>query len=147
MALELMPHFEAARVVRGVAYIQLDPPRAVEELEEAARLSGRQPYTLSHLASAHAAAGNLEAARPIRDEIAAYASSGYVSSTLIAICEIAVGDLSAALDAFERAAAQRSPWLSYLLSEPRVDLLRAEPRFHALVASIGYGSTPSRLQL
>jgi DNA-binding winged helix-turn-helix (wHTH) protein/tetratricopeptide (TPR) repeat protein len=146
ISLELTPHFEAARVVSGVAHIQVDPRRAVEELEEAARLSGRQPYSLSHLASAYAAAGDGAAACRIRDEIAACAATGYVSSSLVAISEIAVGNVSGALDALERAALQRSPWLSYLLCEPRVEVLRSEPRFRAVIASIGYGSTPPRDQ-
>ena len=136
-ALELAPHFEAARVVNGVACIQVDPKRAIEELQEAARLSGRQPYSLAPLASAYAADGQGPAAHRIRDEIAASAATGYVSGALIAIVEIAVGNLNAALDALERAARDRSPWLSYLLSEPRVDVLRGEPRFRSLLATIG----------
>jgi TolB-like protein len=140
-ALELAPHFEPAIVVKGVANIQIDPRRAVEDLDAAARLWGRHPFAIAHLASAHAAMGDRETARQIRDEIVASAASGYVSSTLLALAEIAAGDLSKGLDALEVAADQRSPWLSYVLSEPRLDPLRDEPRFLALVEKIGFGRT------
>ncbi len=139
-ALELAPHFEAAHVVRGVVYIQVDAQRAVCELEEAARLSARSPFALAHLASAYAGAGNAESARRIGDELAAAVRNGYVSSALIATAEVAGGNRSGALDALERAAAERSPWLSYLLSEPRLDDLRDEPRFRKIAASIGFGA-------
>ncbi len=136
IALDLAPHFETARVVGGVAYIQIDPARATQELEEAARLSGRQPYALSHLASAYAAAGRIEDARRLSVEVAAYAATRYVSPTHIGIIEIALGNQSAAIAAFEAAAQQRSPWLSYALSEPRLDVLRDEPRFQSLIGSL-----------
>ena len=138
-AFDLAPHFESARVVSGVAWIQVDPVRAIAELEEAARLSGRQPYSLAHLASAYAAAGQSDAADKTRDEIVSAASTGYVSSALIAIAELAVGNHAAALDALERGGSERTPWVSYILSEPRLDPLRAEPRFRSLVAAVGFG--------
>jgi TolB-like protein/Tfp pilus assembly protein PilF len=137
-ALELAPHLEIAHNIRGVAYIQLDPKRAIDELEESARLSKRAPYTMMHLASAYAAAGNALAARRIRDEVRTLAETRFVSSSVIAMLEIAVGNLDAALDAFEAAARQRSPWLSYFLCEPRLDVLRKEPRFQSLTESLGF---------
>jgi TolB-like protein/Tfp pilus assembly protein PilF len=135
-ALELTPHFETAHVVSGVAYIQIDPRRAVEELEKAASLSARQPYTLCHLASAFAACGRIEDARRIGDEVRECATARYVSPSLIMIIEIALGNVPAALAAFEAAFKLRSPWITYSLSEPRLDVLRDEPRFRAVINSI-----------
>jgi TolB-like protein/Flp pilus assembly protein TadD len=140
IALELAPHFEAARVVSGVAYIQVDPERAIQELEEATRLSSRQPYSLSHLASAYAAAGQIDDARLVRDEVVSFSANHYVSPSLIVIVEMALGNVPAALDALEAAAEQRSSWLSYVFCEPRLQVLRDEPRFRALITSIGYGA-------
>ena len=80
------------------------------------------------------------AARRIREEVRAAAENRFVSSAVLAMLEVAVGNLSGALDAFETAARQRSPWLSYILCEPRLDMLRSEPRFQSLVASLGFGS-------
>ncbi len=113
---------------------------AIEELEEAARLSKRQPYTLMHLGSASAAAGDAFAARRIREEVRELAEHRFVSSSVIAMLEIAVGNLNGALDAFEVAARQRSPWLSYFLCQPRLDVLRGEPRFQSLASWLGFGS-------
>jgi TolB-like protein/Flp pilus assembly protein TadD len=143
-ALELAPHFEGAHMIRGVAYIQIpDPSRAIDELEEAARLSKRAPYSMMHLASAYSAAGDAFAARRIRDEVRALAEHRFVSSSVIAMLEIAVGNLNAAIDAFEEAASQRSPWVSYFRCEPRLDVLRSQPRFQSLIDSIGFGSAPT----
>ena len=64
----------------------------------------------------------------------------FVSSSVIAMLEIAVGNLNGALDAFEVAARQRSPWLSYFLCQPRLDVLRGEPRFQSLASWLGFGS-------
>jgi TolB-like protein/Flp pilus assembly protein TadD len=139
-ALELMPHMESARVVLGVVYIQVDPSRAIQELEASAHLWGRHPFAIAHLASAYAAAGNADAAKRVRDEVLEKERSGYVSATLIGLSELAAGERSKALDAFERAGEQRSPWLSYSLSEPRLDPLRDDPRMRKLLASIGFGA-------
>jgi TolB-like protein len=135
-ALELTPHFETAHVVSGVAHIQIDPRRAVEELEEAARLSARQPYTLCHLVSAYAACGRIEDARRVGDEVRECATARYVSPSLMMIIEIALGNLPAALAAFEAAFELRSPWITYSLSEPRLDVLHDQPRFRAIIDSI-----------
>jgi TolB-like protein/Tfp pilus assembly protein PilF len=137
-ALDLAPHYEGARLMSGVAYIQIDPARAIEHLEEAARLSTRQPYTLSHLASAYAAAGRVDDARRIGEELRLRASTRYVSPVDVALVELSLGNRDAALCAFEAAVEQRSPGLSYTLSETRLDVLRGEPRFQSVLAAIGY---------
>lgn len=136
-ALDLEPHYEAARIMSGVACIQVDPPRAVAQLEEAARLSSRQPYVLSHLASAYAAVGRAEDARRVADEMEKAAQQRYVSPVDRAMAALACGDRAAALDDLEEGLDKHSAWLVYLPHEPRLHVLRDERRFKAIVAAVG----------
>jgi DNA-binding winged helix-turn-helix (wHTH) protein/Tfp pilus assembly protein PilF len=137
LALDLAPHYEAARIMSGVACIQIDPERAVSQLEEAARLSTRQPYVLSHLASAYGAVGRLEDARRIADEMEKAAQERYVSPVDRAMAALACGDRTAALDNLEEGLDKHSAWLVYLPHEPRLHVLRDERRFKAILAAVG----------
>ena len=54
-----------------------------------------------------------------------------------AVLQIGLGDKDAAFQAFERALAQRSPYLLGLKTFPLLDPLRGDPRFSALVKKVG----------
>jgi TolB-like protein/tetratricopeptide (TPR) repeat protein len=57
----------------------------------------------------------------------------YVSSYEIALIHLALGDTSAALGRLERAAAERAHAIAFLSVDPRLDAIRADPRFQRLV--------------
>ena len=48
-----------------------------------------------------------------------------------------LGDLDRAFELLNKARVQRSGWMSYLLVDPRLDILRTDCRFPQFVASIG----------
>ncbi len=142
VALDLEPHYESARIMSGLAYIQVNPQRAILQLEEAARLSSRQPYVLSHLSSAYAAAGRVDDARRIADEMTAMASKRFVSPVDRAVAALAAGDRVTALENLEEGLDRRSAWLVYLPHDPRLHVLRDDARFKTLVAALGAQTWP-----
>lgn len=51
-----------------------------------------------------------------------------------------LGEVDQVLDWLQRAYDEHASWISYLNVEPRLDALRAEPRFRELVRRVGlYG--------
>jgi tetratricopeptide (TPR) repeat protein len=135
--IELEPHFEGGHAVAGVASLQLgDHARAVMELEEAVRLSGRQPYALANLACAFVASGDRAGAQKIEDELRS--ASFYVSPPILGLVRLALGDREGAIEQLERGVETRAAWSVYLLTEPRFAELRDEPRIGALIERIGY---------
>jgi serine/threonine-protein kinase len=137
IALDLAPHYEAARIMSGVANIQVNPGRAVLQLEEAARLSSRQPYVLSHLASAYDAVSRLDDAIRIAAELDAAATERYVSPLDRAVAALACGNRSSALDKIEEGLDKRSAWLVYIPLDPRTRVLAGDKRFQAVMAALG----------
>lgn len=110
---------------------------AIVEIEAAARLVGRAPLALAFLSHAHAGRGEPARARELLDEMIAQGAERYVDGFLVALAWVGLGDPERALDALERAAADRSHWLTFLGVEPRLDPLRGEPRFAELVRRVG----------
>ena len=48
-----------------------------------------------------------------------------------------LGDLDQGFELLNRARVQRSGWMSYILVDPRLDVIRHDPRFAQLLASVG----------
>jgi serine/threonine-protein kinase len=151
--------FFARRYERAVAYyrrcVELDPTfgpghtdmaRALEHLgrhEEAIAeflLGTRQPpdgrAPSTGLATLLAGAGRLDEARAMLDVLCTRAEREYVSPYGIASGFAVAGDATRALDWLERAHRQRDGTLSWIKVHPRMDSLRAEPRFRELLSKM-----------
>ncbi len=63
----------------------------------------------------------------------------YFPSYHLALIYVGLGEKEQALNLLEKAYEERYPWLIHLSVEPRLDPLRSEPRFKALVSRIGLG--------
>ena len=55
----------------------------------------------------------------------------------LALIYVGLGEKDEAFNMLEKAFEERYPWLIHLSVEPRLDPLRSEPRFKALVSRIG----------
>jgi len=95
---------------------------------------GRAPST--GLATLLAAAGHREEARAMLDRLCARAEREYVSTYGIASAFAVAGDHARALDWLERAYQQRDGALVWIKVHPRMDGLRAEPRFRELLSRL-----------
>lgn len=138
--LAMEPAFHWGYFFRGLALEQLQRPGdAVDSLRKSVELSGRSTVMLSALGHAYAAAGDLQSSRELLATLNNTARYRYVSSYEIALIHFAIGEHDRAFEWFERAFEERSGWLPYLNAEPRLDHIRGDPRFNALVSRSGLG--------
>ncbi len=137
-ALELYPNAAMGHWYLGQAYEQKGIfPDAITELRKAATLSGNRPLFLSFLAHAYGLAGKRSEAMAILHELAGQSSHHYVSAYSVATVYAGLGDRDQTFAWLRKAIDERSPYLIYLKTEPRLDPLRADPRFADLLRRLG----------
>jgi len=152
--------FFARRFERAVAYyrrcVELDPTfgpghtdmaRALEHLgrhEEAiaefrtgmGRTAGAETPASTGLATLLAAAGRREESSAMIAQLIERSKTAYVSPYGIASAFAVAGETANALDWLDRAHEQRDGTLVWIKVHPRMDGLRAEPRFRELLAKM-----------
>jgi len=136
-AVELDPGFYPTHYDLGVAYAECGMPNeALEEMEKAGSISGDTPRTLSGLAYVNAMAGRNVKARKLLDRLIELSKRRYVPAFDIAVVYAALGEKDLAFDSLNVAYEDRHPWLIMLAVSPKVDRLRPDPRFQALVRKL-----------
>ena len=136
-ALEMDRSFALSHLYRGwVLEMVGRKEEALQALEHAVQYGGRVPLTLAHLAHGQARFGDRAAARELLRELHAFGATRYVSSYLEALVHVALEDADAAFAALERAVAERAHFLVFAEIEPKLDPLRGDPRFAALMQRI-----------
>ena len=106
---------------------------AIANLERVAGASLNRRASLGHL---YAVAGKPAKARAVLAALRAEEDRQFVPSYYFALIHAGLGDRAAALRELERAYAERSTVIAYLLVDPRLDPLRKEPRFLALARQL-----------
>jgi pentatricopeptide repeat protein len=134
--LRLEPEFATSYWIMGMAYEQKGSlPEARAAYQHALKLRPGNPNYLASLARSHALAGNTSEARRVLNEM--LSSKEPVSPFFIALVYTALGDKDAAFQWLGKAVDQRSGSVRYLKIEPRLDPLRADPRFGSLLRRVG----------
>jgi tetratricopeptide (TPR) repeat protein len=137
-AIELDPRFDGAHtdLARSLEAVgRFDEARA--EYEEGRRLSGGVAgpnFGLGHLA---ASSGDVAEARRILDELIAARGSRVVSAWGIAALHASLGDIDQAFRWLDVAVEEKATGLIFLRVHPRIDSLRGDPRFPALMKRVG----------
>jgi eukaryotic-like serine/threonine-protein kinase len=140
-ALELDPDFAPAHWHLGWAYERTGRfKEGVSEAKRALAIDGGSLLYLASLGHAYARAGMKSEARATLARLAQASTSRHVSSYHVAVIYIALGDTKVGLDWLERAYDEQSPWIGYLRVDPRVDPVRSDPRFEALLRKARLGS-------
>jgi TolB-like protein/Flp pilus assembly protein TadD len=135
--LELDPHSVWPHCELGRAYEQKQMfAEAIESFKQAISLS-RSSFPVAGLGHAYALAGWRDEAIRQLEELSRRAADGYVSPFNPAVIYAGLGDRARALDLLEKAYEERSGWIAYLKVDPRLDPLRAEPRFVTLLQRVG----------
>jgi len=133
------PSFVPARLWFGRPYLQKGMFReAIEQVEEAVKLSHETTVSLATLAQALAAAGRIGDAKKLLNKLLMKGTEQYVPSYWIALVYTSMGNKDEAMKYLERAFLERSSWLVWANVEPRFDSLRSDARFASLLARIGF---------
>ena len=141
-ALTMQPGNGFALILRSrVAEAQKRYDDALAAANEARRLSGEESVNLRViLIRLQALAGHLDEARAATTALERAGKNGTlrVRARDLAYIYLALGRTADALDQFERALDERDPSLVWLTVSPRVDVLRDEPRFKAILQKMGF---------
>jgi eukaryotic-like serine/threonine-protein kinase len=141
--MEIEPDFIMGLVRLGVAHKhQRAYGRAIETLQRAVNLSGRNPDILAQVGQTYGLQGSSREARAILDELNTSAKARYVPAFDRALIYAGLGDRDQAFDWLQRAYDERYSLLVLLQVDPDLNPLRDDPRFEALVRRVG--STPAR---
>ena len=141
MSIELDPRFDGAHtgLARSLEALgRFDEART--EYEEGRRVSGGIAGPSFGLAHLEAARGNVPEARRILNELIEARTSRVVSAWGIAVMHASLGDVDEAFRWLDVAIEERSPGLIVLRAHPRLDPIRQDPRYRALVRQLGLES-------
>ena len=136
--LELEPAFTSAQHIVGLVYEQqgsLD--KALSAFQKVHAGSGGNPATLASMGRILAASGRSAEARALLQQMDEIAARAYVPPYYAALIHASLGDADAALASLEDSRLQHDLWLVWLKSDPRFDVLHADPRFQELLRHIG----------
>src|SRR5262249_40436363 len=135
--LDMDPDFVNAHRVLGAALLQVGQiDQAILELEAAAAVRS-DPVSSAWLAHALGSAGHSRRAAEIVRILTERVGRDYVSAYHLALAQIGVGDTTRALASLETALTEHDPALISIGFEPRLEPLRSDPRFHALIERMG----------
>ena len=133
----LEPAFWPARLFLGIVRAhQLDEGAAIAEVNRSVELSGRHPLTLAGLGNILGRAGRREQAAHLLDELHVRSRSDYIAPYYLTLIHLALGDQELALKRLEEDVAERSPYRVWLAVEPRLDALRSNARFQAVLRNV-----------
>ncbi len=133
--LRLSPEFFPARTWLGLALLEQErAEEARDELERAVRESDGHWLPRTALAYTLARTGQPAAARALLAALEVQAAHTFVAPINLAFLYEALGDRSAAMRMVARGVEVRDPGALYLQVEPKLDALRDDPRFQAIIA-------------
>ncbi len=131
------------RLLLGQAqFFRGDRDKGIENIREATRLEPANPFPLGWLGYAYGMSGRRREALAVLDSLHAMQSSHYVQPYSLALVHVGLGETSAALDLLERAVRDRTDEVSFLGVDPALDSLRQQPRFQALIRTLGFAGRP-----
>jgi TolB-like protein/Tfp pilus assembly protein PilF len=136
--IELDPQYFMAHVFLSRAFeMQKNYAEAIAESRKAGEISPQNSLVLAPMAAALAHSGRRTEALAVLEQLEEISRRRYVSAYEVALVHVALGDKNRAFEWLERAYTQRADDLIYLNVEPRLDPVRADPRFSDLVRRVG----------
>lgn len=135
--LELEPKALGPRWIMARALQQLGQfDAAIGQMQTFLKAAPDNASGLGTLGNLYAAAGRAAEAQAVLSTLLELAKKEDVAF-YVALVYAGLGDKLAALDWLERAVSTRSGSVRYLRVEPRLDALRDDPRYHALMRKVG----------
>ena len=138
-ALEMDSSFGMAHVVLGYAYEQKGVfDQAIAEFQKGATLTGGSPARSGALGHAYAMAGKRREAIDLLEKLKLSSKQEYVSPYAVALIYVALGDKDRAFAWLEKAYRDRYWMMAFLKVDPRLDPLRPDPRFRAVLSRMNF---------
>ena len=116
--------------------VQRHAPRRGQELEEARRMDDN-PGVLEMLAGTYAAAGRPDEARRITEEMVKRSQKRYVCAYEVATTYAGLKDRESAFLWLRKSLDERADCSPWIAADPKLDPLRADPRFQDLLRRLG----------
>ncbi len=136
--LELYPNLALGYWYGGLAYEQKGMyDDAIREMGKCRQLLPGNMVVYSDIGHAYAMAGNRAGADRVLAELKQLRKRVYVSPFGVALILVGLGQKDQAFASLEEAYQERSDMLVYLNVDPRLDPIRPDPRFIALLKKIG----------
>jgi TolB-like protein/DNA-binding winged helix-turn-helix (wHTH) protein/tetratricopeptide (TPR) repeat protein len=136
-AVELAPNYWLGHLQLGLAYEKKgDFARALQEFEQARRMDDNSAV-LEMLAGTYAAAGRPDEARKITEEMVKLSTKRYVCAYEVATTYAGLGDRESAFLWLRKSLDERADCSPWIAADPKLDSLRAEPRFQDLLRRLG----------
>ena len=133
----MQPDYPPAHEFLGMVYEQQGRTNeAITEIQKAIDRSGGE-YGLGSLGHVYAIVGRRSDARKMLQSIAEQSSRSYISPYQLAIVHAGLDEKDQAIDELEKAYADRSLSAPVFRFDPRLNNLRAEPRFQDFVRRVG----------
>jgi TolB-like protein/Tfp pilus assembly protein PilF len=135
---DLDPQYLPAQRLMAAAYLQAGRTReAIEGLEAVHTAAPQDPIAIAWLAHAKALAGDRAGALDRLAHWRKLEQTRYVSHYHLALAQVGLGDIGGAFAALEKAMVDGDPALAYMAVEPRLEPLRADPRYTRLLDLLG----------
>lgn len=132
--ISLEKNFSAANPSMAVVrLVQGDTAGAVSLLEQALTINPNDTGVIADLGLAHGLSGKTDKAKEALARLGKIAEGRYVLPYFFALPHLGMGDKKTALDFIERAMEERCWPVPYIGVDPKLDALRAEPRFQTFV--------------
>jgi tetratricopeptide (TPR) repeat protein len=136
-AVELAPNYWLGHLQLGLAYEKKGNfAQALQELEEARRMDDNSAI-LEMLAGTYAAAGRPDEARRITEEMVKRSKTRYVCAYEVATTYAGLEDRESAFLWLRKSLDQRADCSPWIAADPKLDPLRADPRFQDLLHRLG----------
>jgi TolB-like protein/class 3 adenylate cyclase/Flp pilus assembly protein TadD len=142
--IEMDPTFDLAHWFLGQVYEDKgELTKAIAQYEKATQLNP-DPAVQASLARAYALAGSKAGARKILDDLTTQSRQRYIPAYSLAIIHLSLGDKEEALRLLEKSYEDRAPFdtgvFGSIKIDRRLDPLRGDPRFQALVRKVMSGA-------
>ena len=138
LSLEIYPGFGPAHLWLGRTYQQKKMfDSAIAEYKNALRAIPDWTIALAAIGNVYGVSGNKLEAHKTLDTLSSLSSKKFVTSYGVAILYAGMDEKEKAFDWFNNAFEERSNWLVWLKSDPRLDRLRSDKRFIELVNKVG----------
>jgi len=129
----MQAHLQTANILAEMG----ETERALFHARRAAEIERQATLPVYVLCFALVRAGEMEEAVALVEHWRTVAASNYIPPYFLALCEVAVGEKDRAVELLDAAREERSAWILWLATEPKLDSLRDYPPFIEVLKKTG----------